>query len=150
MIVGNMLRFDPQFDLEAIYRGTEQWVNIGDFTSYSSYTCHDNYFYVFPNNTGALFFLFIVFKNASLFGITDFFCVAMVVNVIMVTATMVITSLICKRRMSPSAGLLAAALFLISPPFWFIAPVFIPTRFRWLFRHRHIICAMYQKIKTEF
>ncbi len=124
MILGNELRFSPIFDLEAVYQGAIKWVTTGRFDDYTSNTCHSDYFYIFPNNLGTLTLLASIFKIPSLLGITDYFSVAMTVNGAMVTATMIFTSLICKKLYGYKGGILAILLFLISPPFYFIAPVF--------------------------
>ena len=45
------LRFDPIYDLEAVFKGAISWVETGNFTDYDSNTCHANYFYIFPLHT---------------------------------------------------------------------------------------------------
>lgn len=124
LIAGYSLRFEPVFDLEAIYQGAKQWASTGTFGTYSSGTCNELYFYVFPNNLGGLTFLTLVFKLFSLLKIRDTFAAAMIVNGLMSVGTMVITSLICKKLLGVRFAITALLLFLLSPPFYFIAPVF--------------------------
>ncbi len=123
IIIGNQLRFSPIFDLEAVYRGGIEWATTGSFGSYYSSTCYKDYFYIFPNNLGTLSFFAMIFKAATVIGV-DYFTMAMLVNAVMATFTMVLTSLICNRLFGYTGGLTAIMLFLISPPFYFIAPVF--------------------------
>ena len=118
-----LLRFDPIFDLEAVYKGAVHWVETGTFVDYDSSTCHTDYFYIFPNNLGCLYFMYLLFKGASLLGIRDYFMVAAVCNSLMICGTMLLSSGVARRLWSKREGLLCAALFLLSPPFWFLAPV---------------------------
>ena len=118
------LRFESSFDFEAIYKGAVQWAESGSFTEYTSPSCHPDYFYIFPNNLGAMAFLAIFFKLANLLGITDYFIVGSVINSLLSVLSMVITSLICKRLFNTIGGICALILFAVSPPFYLIAPVF--------------------------
>ncbi len=118
------LRYDPIFDLEAVYKGAIHWVETGSFTDYDSSTCHTDYFYIFPNNLGCLYFMFMLFKTASLIGIKDYFMVASVCNALMISGTLLLSAGIARRLWSKKEGLICASLFLLSPPFWFLAPVF--------------------------
>lgn len=123
LFVGVGLRFDPIYDLKAVFGGAEHWVQTGGFADYSADYCHDNYFYIFPNNTGTLFLMYLILSAARAVGITDNFSV-MIVNCLLIIGTMCLTALICRRKFGAHIGIFAAALFLISPPFWFMAPVF--------------------------
>lgn len=120
----NILRFTPQFDLETIYNGGITWAEGGKFTEYDSPTCRSDYFYIFPNNLGALCLFAALFKAASFFGLTDYFFVASVFNAILFAGTFVLTALISKRLFGANSAIILIALFLITPPFYFIAPVF--------------------------
>lgn len=118
------LRYDPIFDLEAVYKGAIHWVETGSFTNYDSSTCHTDYFYIFPNNLGCLYFMFLFFKTVSLVGIKDYFMVASVCNALMISGTMLLSAGIARQLWSKREGLICAVFFLLSPPFWFLAPVF--------------------------
>ncbi len=130
---GFLLRIDPIWDLEAIYQGAIEWVNGGDFTAYSSQTCHADYFYIFPNNLGGLAFLAVLFKLASLIGITDTYAVAMVVNSVMMVAALGLASLTLKRLFGVRHAVVVLFLFLISPPFYFAGAVIYTDFFSILF-----------------
>lgn len=119
-----LLRFDPVYDLEAVYQNGILWATEGDFGAYSSNTCHVDYFYFYPNNLGATAFLALLFKIVSLFGVTDYFLVASVVNALMIVGTMLLTAYCCRRLYGIAAAVTALFVFLISPPFYFMAPVF--------------------------
>lgn len=124
MLFAHALEYDPVFDLEAVYRGAQHWVETGSFADYVSDTCHTGYFYIFPNNLGGLCFLYLLFRVASWFGITNYFMVAAVCNALLLCGTVALSACVAKRLWSPESGLLCAALFLLSPPFWFLADVF--------------------------
>lgn len=125
MLSVNHLRYLPMFDLEAIYAGAQEWLFKGTFEKYTSRTMYaNNYYYLFPNNLGALTYFYLLFKAAYSLGINDFFMVASVANGILFTLTMVFTSLICKKLSGAHTGIFVLILFLITPPFYFIAPVF--------------------------
>jgi len=124
IVFGYILRFDPIFDLEAIYQGALEWVNTGTFGSYKSSTCYESYFCICPNNLGSMTFLAVIFKIANVFNITDCFMVATVVNSILSVSTMCLTSLICKHLWGMRQAVVVLLLFLLSPPFYFCAAVF--------------------------
>lgn len=124
MLLMPMLRYDPTYDLEAIYKGAIEWVEQGTFTGYTSETSHADYFYIFPNNLGGMALLALFFKLANLIGIRDYFVVASVVNGILSVLSMLLASSICKRLFGVTGGMTALLLFLCSPPFYLIAPVF--------------------------
>ncbi len=139
------LRYAPTFDLEAIFNGAIHWTETGSFADYASSTCHADYFTIFPNNLGGLCFFYGLFRVSSLVGLTDFYVVASVVNGLLLTGTMVLTALIARRLWSPSAGLFGGALFLLSPPFWFLAPVFYTDALSMIFP----VAAWYGVLRAE-
>lgn len=124
IIFGLMLRYQPIFDLNAVYGGALHWVQTGSFADYTDPYCHDNYFYIFPNNLGTLSLFYVLFKAATAVGITDYFAVATVANSLVIIGSVYMTTLICKRKFGAVGGVFAGAIFLISPPFWFMAAVF--------------------------
>ena len=66
----------------------------------------------------------LIFASVRRVGIEDYFMAACVVNGIMSIMSMLLTALICKKKIGTGAAVFALFLFVISPPFWFIAPVF--------------------------
>lgn len=118
VIFGFMLRFTPAFDMDAIYGGAIEWVNTGTFESYY------DYYYYFPNNLGGMSILFIFFKLASIVGIKDFFAVGMVINSLLSVCTMLVCSLTAKKLAGTRHGILILSFFMLSLPFYFIAPAF--------------------------
>lgn len=124
VVAGFLLRYEPVFDLGAIFTGAAQWSATGTFLDKMNPTCDPAYFYYFPNNLGGMAFLYLPFKLASWFGITDYYAIAMVFNGLLATATVLLTVLIGKTLWGAKAGALVLALFLLSPPTYTIAPVF--------------------------
>lgn len=121
---GMALRFKPVYDLGAIFTGASEWAVNGDFMSHMNPSCDPGYFYYFPNNLGGMWFLLIPFKMASLFGITDFFAVAVVFNALLTVLTVFFITRICRRLIGPVAEWLALVCVFLSLPFYFMAPVF--------------------------
>ena len=122
--MGCLLRFDPVFDLGAVFTGAREWATTGSFMGQPDSTCDPNYFYYFPNNLGAMALLFLAFKGASLLGATDSFAVAMVTNALLEIAAVLLTVLICKRLFGVAQSVLVLVCVLLSPPFYLVAPVF--------------------------
>lgn len=112
------LRYTPVYDVDAIFGGAAEWAETGAFASYSEY------FGMFPNNFGGLVLLRCVFGIAKLFGIKDFFLAASVFNSVLSIATMYLTGSVCAKLTGERGRITAYFLFLISLPFYFIAPAF--------------------------
>lgn len=137
LVNGFLLRFTPTFDMDAVYGGAIQWVEEGTFSDYYEY-----YGY-FPNNLGAMAVLHIVFKIASLFGISDFFAVGIVLNSLFLAATALTVSLTCKKLHDSTAGVLALVFFACCLPFTFMGAAFytdslsllFPVLFYYLYLH---------------
>lgn len=127
IIFGFLLRFTPAFDMDAIYGGAIEWVNTGSFSSYY------DYYYYFPNNLGGMSLLYIFFKLASYAGISDFFAVGMIMNSIMSVCAMLVCSLTAKKLGGASKAVFVLVLFLLSLPFYFIAPAFYTDSLSMLF-----------------
>lgn len=117
-VIGFALRFTPTFDMDAIYGGAVQWLQEGSFSDYY------DYFGYFPNNLGGLVVLHAVFALASLFGITDFFAVGIVFNALLITAAVVLLSLVCTKLAGTTAGSMALILFTMQLPFWVMGAAF--------------------------
>ncbi len=122
--VGFIMRYEPAFDLGAIFTGASQWASAGGFMNRIDKTCDPDYFYYFPNNLGGMSLLFIAFKAVSWLGITDYFAIAMVFNAILATVTVLLIALICKRLFGIKQSVMALIFVLTSPPFYFIASTF--------------------------
>lgn len=114
VIAGIMLRFTPAWDIGAIHNGAAEWVETGTFEGYYKY------FYGCPNNIGPMAFLYVFFKAASLFGITDYYVVSVVITSIMCVLSMVLVSLICRRLADIKIAVLALAVLAVSAQYWFL------------------------------
>lgn len=137
LINGFQLRFTPSFDMDAIYGGAIEWLQEGTFSDYYEY-----YGY-FPNNLGAMTILHFIFSIASIFGISDFFAVGIIFNSLLLTATILITSFVCKKIRGSVAGVMALVFFVLCIPFLFMGAafytdslsVFFPVLFYYLYLH---------------
>lgn len=115
---GWLLRYWPIYDVDAVFGGAIEWVETGTFASYYEY-----YSYFF-NNFGGLCFFRAVFSAARALGITDYYMVAVAANAGLSACTMFLTGDVCARLLGEKGRFMAYALFLLSPPFYFIAPSF--------------------------
>lgn len=113
-----LLRFTPAFDMDAVYSGAVQWVKQGSFPDYYEY------FGYFPNNIGAMVVLHTIFSIVSVFGISDFFAVGAVFNSLLITATVMVVSLVCRKLKGEAAGVMALVFFMVYIPFMFMGAAF--------------------------
>lgn len=116
--LGFRLRFESAFDFAAVYRGAAQWAETGSFPDYYEY------YHYFPNNLGAMAFLFLFFKGARFFGITDYFMVGVFLNGALITLTILVSYFTAKKIAGPAGGVLCLFFFLVSPPFYILAAAF--------------------------
>lgn len=134
LVLGARLRFEPEWDMLAVYQGGISWGTLGDLTAVSAPTFDAaTYFYYFPNNLGAAAVLAVVFRGASLLGINDFFWPAMAVNGLLCSTALAVTALAARELGGVRLAVLAAAAFLLCPPVWFAAPVFYSDFLSFLF-----------------
>lgn len=139
LITAGLLRFQPVYDLGAIYNGAIEWVETGSFPSFY------DYYYYFPNNLGGMAFLAFFFSIAHRLGITDYYMVAAVANGLCALATMLVTVTVCKRLLGVRRAVFTMALFVLSPPFYFIAAVFYTDSLSMLFP----VLAYYLYLKVQ-
>ena len=118
MTFGALLRYQPIFDVDAIYGGAIEWVETGTFASYYEY------FSYFFNNFGGLRFFYWVFRFSRALGSTDYYMAAVTANALLSLCAMLLTGEVSGKLLGPRGRFMAYALFLISPPFYFIAPAF--------------------------
>lgn len=145
LIFGFRIRFEPIWDLEAIYKGAITWVEQGTFTGYSSDTCHTDYFYIFPNNLGSMAFLAGIFKISNTLGCYDYFAVATIINSIMLVLSMLFVQAISRYFFGKTGGIWSIILFLSCLPFYFISAVFYTDSLSILFP----LVAFYALLKAE-
>lgn len=112
------LRYSPRYDVDALFGGAIEWVKTGSFESYYEY------FAMFHNNFGGLVLLRVWFGVAALFGVSDFFIPACLLNCLLSLAAMYLTGSCAGKLFGAKGRATAYFLFLISLPFYFIAPAF--------------------------
>lgn len=127
LYLGYRLRFDSAFDFAAVYRGAVQWVETGSFRDYYEY------YQYFPNNLGAMTFLFVFFKAGRFFGFTNYFMLGVVLNSILLSFTMLCSYLAAKKIAGSAGGFLCLYFFLISPPFYILGAAFYTDSLSMLF-----------------
>lgn len=118
LYLGNKLRITPLYDFESIYVGALDWIVTGDFSRYQEY------FYYYPNNLGALYYLRNIFLISSKVGINDFYFIGMLMNSLSCVGAMAFVFYILEIKIGTKAGFMSLILFLLTPPMWFTASVF--------------------------
>lgn len=137
LVNGFRLRFTPAFDMDAVYGGAVQWLAEGSFPDYYEY------FGYFPNNLGAMTVLHFVFLAASVFGVKDFFAAGIVLNTLLIAATIAVVSLTCRKLRDEIAGTAAMVFFVLCVPFSMMGAAFytdslsllFPVLFYYLYLH---------------
>ena len=124
---GSLLRFQPDYDIEAIYQGAIDWLETGSFSNYHFY------YYYFPNNLGSMAFLRFFFGIAAFLGLQDYIFAATFLNSLLSISTMAIVFFICKRLMGIKQAMFSLALFAVCLPFYFLSPVFYTDSLSMLF-----------------
>lgn len=121
------LRYTPVFDVDALFGGAAEWANTGDFASYHEY------FSMFHNNWGGLILLRTVFGAARLFGIKDYSLPASLINSALTLLAAYLAGSVCAKLTGERGRAMAYFVFLISLPFYFIAPAFYTDSLTMLF-----------------
>ena len=93
LLLAARLRFEPSYDLEAIYRGGLDWALKGDLTHTSTPTFDARtYFYYYPNNIGGAALLAVFFSIVHWLGFEDYFWAACCLNACLTACTIVVTA----------------------------------------------------------
>lgn len=127
LICAAVLRYEPVFDLEAVYQGAIDWAETGSFQNYYEY------YYFFPNNLGGMAFLGVFFSLAHRLGVTDYYMTAVIVNGLCTLGTMLAATAVCKKALGVRFAVFAMVLFGVSLPFYFMAAVFYTDSLSMLF-----------------
>lgn len=126
MLCGYLLGINPIGDVDAVYSGAMSRVNNGSIGSYI------DYFYVYPHNLGGLYFYTLLFSLFKAVGITNYFVVATVTNVVLMQGIIVLVFLVCDKLFGVKKAMLSLVLFFTCLPLYLYIPVFytdIPSMF---------------------
>ena len=118
LICGMILRYDPLWDLEAIYGGGIEWAETGGIEK------HMDYFCMFSNNLGGLMVFKILFSFCRLFSITDYYTVALVFTIVLVQLTVICTCAVAKRLHGVTGEMIVLCMYFLTVPFFFMGAVF--------------------------
>lgn len=121
LVNGFAMRYDPGYDLWAVYGGGMTWAEKGTLAGDEYYL---TYFHMFPDNLGGAFLFRCLFGLSGLLGITDHYAVALVFNVLLLQASLVLCYDVLRRVAGSAAGMLALLVFVLFPPFYMMGPVF--------------------------
>lgn len=117
-VVGLGLRFNPAFDLGAIFWGGASVAESGNLGS------HTEYFAMFSNNLGGLMVFTLLFSFCRLVGITDYYVAALVLNIIGVLVSQLLVYLCARRRLGMAPALLCLFVCLLLPSFYAFGATF--------------------------
>ena len=120
---GAAMRYEPSFDLGAIYNGAIGWVEQGSFMAAKEHFGED-YFYYFPNNLGGMALLLLPFRITALLGIRDYYMVAVVFATLLEGVTLLLVLLIGRRLFGEARSLLVLVFMLLFPPVYFMGAAF--------------------------
>lgn len=127
IISAHYLRYNPEWDIGAVYFGAIEWAETSTFAGYVEY------FKYFPNNLGSMAILALLFKLAHCIGLNDYFMVASCVNSLCVAATILTVASICKRILGIRQAVFSLVLFGFTLPFWIIGAAFYTDSLSMLF-----------------
>ncbi len=122
--IGLNLRYDPMFDLSAVYNNAIEFATKGSFATQDYNTASKDYFYYFPNNIGGVYFFSFFFSVAHFLGFNDYFAVAVISNSLLITTTFYLCVLITKRLYGVKASFMFLAALLFMPALWHSGAVF--------------------------
>ena len=115
---GLRLRYTPAFDLDAIFGGGRDWALDGDFSRYR------DYFGMFSNNLGGLFLYRCLFSVGRLFGVSDFYFLALIYNTLMLQVMVIAVYDTARRLAGVGAAVLSLLLFGAFIPWYMMGAVF--------------------------
>lgn len=118
---GLIMKFEPAFDLGAIYYGSIGMLEDGSCLAQLTRTSDINYFYYFPNNLGGLAANYLSLLVASIFGIKDYFAVFVVVNSIFAALSFLCIGLCIKKVFGKRQGVFAMLMAVLFPSYLFAA-----------------------------
>ncbi|MDL2214355.1 glycosyltransferase family 39 protein [Clostridia bacterium OttesenSCG-928-O13] len=121
LAIGLALRFTPSYDMDAIFGGGIYWAENGTLATSDYYMA---YFHMFPNNMGGLFLLRCVFGAARFLGATDYFAVAVALNVLLMQAAVYLSWDLTRRAFGPMVAAFCLLLFVVFVPFYMMGAVF--------------------------
>ncbi len=115
VVIGINLRYDPMFDLSAVYNNAIELATKGTFATQDYNTASKDYFYYFPNNIGGVYFLSFFFSIANILGFSDFFVAAVISNSLLIVLTFYLCALITKRIFGAKASFVFLFAILLMP-----------------------------------
>lgn len=118
LVCGTVLRYDPLWDLEAIYGGGIEWAETGSIEK------HMDYFCMFSNNLGGLTVFKILFSFCRLFSVTDYYTAALFFTTILVQLTVLCTCAVAKRLCGAAGEAAVLCMYVLTVPFFFMGAVF--------------------------
>lgn len=119
--LATLFMVDPSWDFGAVFISAVEYATTGKLETYS------HYFAQFPNNWGLLVCLIGFFRVLFRLGITatrDFLRAAVILNCVVIDASIVLLVIFCKKVWGNAAALIALGLSLLFTPFYLYVPIF--------------------------
>ncbi|MCL2811763.1 MAG: hypothetical protein FWD25_07730, partial [Clostridia bacterium] len=114
-LLGMLLEIDPFADFGHVYHGAIRWAEEG---SYAFDDAGMKYFAFFPNNLGLTTVLAGLFWVVDRLGSDQYFLAAVILNSLLITASILLCIDILRRIAGYAAAFVCAAVFLILPPYY--------------------------------
>jgi len=116
--LGLNLRYEPTWDLGAVFYGGLEWALTGDFQSYHKY------FATFPHNLPTLLIFRCLFGVYIFLGGNDYYAVAVVLAVLLLQVSVYAIYDTVRRLIDVRAGIMALFIIAIYLPFYTMGAVF--------------------------
>ena len=116
--IGLMLRYEPIWDLGAIYNGGVEWALTGDFPSYHIYFARN------PNNIPTLFLFRCIFVVFDFFGGKDHFAAMVVFAVLLIQVSVYAAYDTVRRLLDIRAAIMALLIIAIYLPVYTMGAAF--------------------------
>lgn len=118
LVCGTVLRYDPLWDLEAIYRGGMSGRKPAVLKSIWIISA------CFPIISAGLRCLKILFSFCRLFSVTDYYTAALFLSTILVQLTVLCTCAVAKRLCGAAGEAAVLCMYVLTVPFFFMGAVF--------------------------
>ena len=109
-----MLRVYPTWDFGGVYYVALNYVDVGNFDLYKLY----------PNNYFLAYCFGFFYKIISIFGISKFFRLSIILNIFLIDSSIFLVYLVVKKLLNVNAALFSALMCLCSTPFLLYTPIF--------------------------
>ena len=117
LFFGYQLAIETAWDTEAVYKGAVSLATTGNLGGYS------DYFHIFPHNLGSTTILSLLFSVSNVMGISDYYLIGTVYNVLSIVMGIFFVYLICRELRGLKVAFLSLWLCASCITLYFYTPV---------------------------